>query len=90
MEVAEETLMGQEPYGGESRREAEAVERARPPPDEHRIRQRAHEIWVEEGRPDGRALDHWMQARWELENAPDPKAELELLEHDFKPVPKTG
>ncbi len=43
-----------------------------PKPDEHAIRQRAHAIWIEEGRPDGKALDHWLRARWELEPAPGP------------------
>jgi hypothetical protein len=37
-------------------------------PGESRIRDRAHAIWVEEGRPDGKAIDHWLRARWELEN----------------------
>jgi len=60
-----------------------------PEPDEHRIRQRAYQIWVEEGKPDGRALDHWMRARWELGREPSPQAELERLEHDFKPGRKT-
>jgi len=41
-------------------------------PDEGRIRERAHAIWVEEGRPDGRAIDHWLRARWELEK-PEPR-----------------
>jgi len=30
---------------------------------ERRIRARAHAIWEEEGRPQGRAQDHWNQAR---------------------------
>ena len=30
---------------------------------ERRIRQRAHEIWEREGRPEGRAQDHWTLAR---------------------------
>lgn len=30
---------------------------------EHRIRERAHRLWEEEGRPEGRAEDHWFQAR---------------------------
>ncbi len=85
---AEEALMQQEPRRDNMRAGAEA-ERAKPEPDEHGIRQRAYEIWVEEGRPDGRALDHWLRARWELESAPEPKAELELLEDDFKLVRKT-
>ncbi len=33
--------------------------------DDHneRIRQRAHEIWEEEGRPEGREYSHWLRAR---------------------------
>ena len=35
-----------------------------------RIKERAYLIWVDEGRPDGRDLDHWLRARWELEREP--------------------
>ena len=28
-----------------------------------RIRKRAHEIWEEEGRPEGREYSHWLRAR---------------------------
>src|SRR5271166_5034002 len=28
-------------------------------PDEHAIRERAYAIWVEEGKPEGRGVDHW-------------------------------
>lgn len=31
-----------------------------------RIRERAHEIWVQEGRQHGRDQDHWEQAKREL------------------------
>lgn len=34
--------------------------------DMDRIRQRAHEIWEAEGRPEGRDRDHWQQAEQEL------------------------
>jgi hypothetical protein len=30
------------------------------------IRQRAYQLWEEEGRPGGRALDHWLKAKDEL------------------------
>lgn len=30
---------------------------------ERRVRERAHRIWEEEGRPDGRADTHWEMAR---------------------------
>lgn len=32
-----------------------------------RIRQRAHEIWEREGKPEGRHAEHWAQARREIE-----------------------
>ncbi|TIS55073.1 DUF2934 domain-containing protein [Mesorhizobium sp.] len=32
-----------------------------------RIRQRAYEIWEREGRPEGRAREHWDQAVQEIE-----------------------
>jgi Protein of unknown function (DUF2934) len=37
-------------------------------PDEHRIRERAHSIWIEEGRPHGRDLVHWQRAHHELQH----------------------
>ena len=40
--------------------------------DDH-IRERAYLIWVDEGRPEGRELDHWLRAKWELEREPDRK-----------------
>lgn len=32
---------------------------------EERIRKRAHAIWEEEGRPEGREYSHWLRARAE-------------------------
>jgi hypothetical protein len=32
------------------------------PEIEARIRERAYQIWEEEGRPEGRDFDHWMRA----------------------------
>lgn len=34
---------------------------------EHRVRERAYEIWQREGRPDGNANAHWLQAEAELD-----------------------
>ena len=34
----------------------------------HRVRERAYEIWISEGRPEGRDLDHWRRAEWELQS----------------------
>ena len=39
---------------------------------EDRIRQRAHQLWEEQGRPEGRQADHWDQARTEFGNAEAP------------------
>jgi hypothetical protein len=35
-----------------------------------KIKQRAHELWEAEGRPEGRELDFWLQAERELSEAP--------------------
>ncbi len=34
---------------------------------EDAIRRRSHEIWIEQGRPEGRDLEHWLRAEAELE-----------------------
>ncbi len=36
-------------------------------PTEADVRERAHAIWIAEGMPEGREVDHWMRARRELE-----------------------
>jgi Protein of unknown function (DUF2934) len=54
-------------------------------PGEHRVRLRAYEIWVAEGKPDGRAIGHWLRAKWELREATDPAAERKRLEAEFDP-----
>jgi hypothetical protein len=36
-------------------------------PTEDEVRERAHAIWLAEGKPEGREVDHWMRARRELE-----------------------
>jgi hypothetical protein len=33
---------------------------------EDRIRKRAYELWEAEGRPEGREVDHWLQAAQEV------------------------
>jgi hypothetical protein len=35
-----------------------------------KIRQRAHELWEAEGRPEGRELEFWLLAERELSEAP--------------------
>jgi Protein of unknown function (DUF2934) len=44
-----------------------AIELASRPPEEHRIRERAYGIWIEEGRPHGRDVAHWQRAHQELQ-----------------------
>ena len=39
---------------------------------ERRIRERAFQIWIEEGQPDGRDRDHWLIAEAELVSGPSP------------------
>ena len=38
---------------------------------EHRIRQRAHEIWEHEGRPSGRDQEHWERATKDVDGGLD-------------------
>jgi len=59
-------------------------------PGENAIRERAHEIWIEEGKPDGKAAEHWLRAKRELEYAPGREAELDRLEYEFDPARKTA
>jgi hypothetical protein len=40
---------------------------------EARIRDRAYALWEEEGRPEGRAAEHWERARRLVEAEEDPK-----------------
>jgi hypothetical protein len=36
-------------------------------PSEQSIRERAYQLWEQDGRPDGRSIDYWLQAARELE-----------------------
>ena len=49
-----------------------------------RIRKRAHEIWEEEGRPEGREYSHWLRAKAEIQaedrdKPKKPESPLDLL-----------
>ena len=46
---------------------APAVEHRTTEISEHHIRERAYGIWIEEGRPDGREVEHWLRASKEFE-----------------------
>ena len=48
------------------RNDAAGDEKKRPPTEEE-VSERAHAIWLAEGMPEGREVDHWLRARRELE-----------------------
>jgi hypothetical protein len=50
------------------------------------ISARAYSIWEREGRPDGRALNHWLQAEAELIGTPRVEDALALEASDPEPV----
>lgn len=57
--------------------------------EDERIRQRAHQIWVEEGKPEGRERDHWQMARQlvAIEDAPGDDLKPNPLSHpEAEPV----
>jgi hypothetical protein len=39
-----------------------------PPPTHEQIMQRAHRLWIEAGRPEGRDREHWLEAERQLRN----------------------
>ena len=45
---------------------------------EERIRERAYELWQRAGQPEGKAVEHWLQAEAEI------IAEEKGLEHEIK------
>lgn len=48
--------------------------------DENRIRQRAYEIWEQEGRPEGRHAENWERACRELGGADDANHAAEAMD----------
>jgi hypothetical protein len=49
---------------------------------EEAIRQRAYEIWKQEGRPEGAALRHWLQASDEFSEDDEHETMQELIDED--------
>jgi Protein of unknown function (DUF2934) len=45
-----------------------------PPDRDETVRALAHKLWEEEGRPDGRANDHWLRAVTLVDSIEAPKA----------------
>jgi hypothetical protein len=52
---------------GEAETTADELERR------HGIRERAHQIWLERGRPEGRDVEFWLEAERELEDQQIPE-----------------
>ncbi len=51
---------------------------------EHRVQERAYQIWEREGRPPGREIEHWLRAEAEIASE---EAELkEEVEHESEGV----
>ncbi|WEX10435.1 DUF2934 domain-containing protein [Chelativorans sp. AA-79] len=62
---------------------------------EDRIRRRAYELWEQEGRPEGREWDHWVQAAREVEaeeggHAGPGGAEIPPMPEDFPQAEETS
>ena len=51
---------------------------------QRRIRERAHQLWEHDGRPEGRADEHWERARAEL--AADEREALEQSRDEIIPA----
>jgi hypothetical protein len=50
----------------------------RPPPTQEQITQRAHRLWIEEGRPEGRHREHWEKAEAQLRAGSGPLSRGEV------------
>lgn len=48
--------------------------------DEQKVRDRAYELWEQEGRPEGAAHSHWKQAYEEVQGEDDNSSNADTLE----------
>lgn len=48
---------------------------------EEAIRERSYTIWERQGRPEGKALEHWLEAKAELEAERHPKQKSRTFEY---------
>jgi hypothetical protein len=53
---------------------------------EEAIRQRSYEIWQRERRPEGKALEHWLQAKAELEGAAQQPAKAKFRTFEYHTI----
>src|SRR3954471_1121044 len=63
-----------------------AEKRATPPPTPEQIAALAHAIWIDRGRPEGRDLEHWLDAKRQLTGEMVPAPEPEVLDPDVSPA----
>lgn len=47
---------------------------------EQRIRERAFQLWIDEGQPEGRDKEHWERAEKELGEVGEPRSEAPPLQ----------
>ena len=59
-------------------------------PKEERVRRRAHQLWIEQGYPSGREIDHWTQAEREINAAYSEDGNLRPLEENGKLTPEAA
>ncbi|UVC11272.1 DUF2934 domain-containing protein [Rhizobium sp. TH2] len=57
---------------------------------DHPIRKRAHQIWEEEGRPDGKHDEHWRRAKSEVHGLEDLPASDSVKKAATKPKTSAG
>jgi hypothetical protein len=55
---------------------------------EQRIRERAYQIWLEEGCPEGRELDHWNMATELVAIEDDQQSTLKPIDQNLGPAGK--
>jgi DUF2934 family protein len=75
--------MDEEPHIDAAHQKTDNPDQRENNPDEYRVRLRAYEIWERKGRPEGRELDHWFMARYELEGSLDAKVGVERFEGEL-------
>lgn len=51
---------------GSSKKSSARAESAAKAPSREDVSARAHQIWIDEGRPTGKSLEHWLRAEREL------------------------
>jgi hypothetical protein len=72
LKMGGDASMAEPPTGADAGMGDNLVAPANDRAEDDRVREGAYLIWVDEGRPHGRELDHWLQAKWEIEGEPKP------------------